>query len=158
MILLILAALVALLLLYALWLRDWLKAKPGAQWFFDLVEPVEIFLFRKSPTILFARLKVVTGLLLTYLTSIGGIDLSSLTPFVPEKYQPWVNGTIALMPLILSMIGGADEWLRKKTTLPIELVSVKETTAPPEVKAAIAQAEVAKVEAVAIVAEAAKAA
>lgn len=146
-----LAIIVAILLVYALWGRDWLKSKPWAQPFFDWIEPVEIFVFRKSPTILFARLKVVTGLLLTYLTSIGSIDLTPVTPFVPEKYQGWVNGAVALMPLIISMVGGVDEYLRKKTTLPIELVAVNEAKATAEVKVNIAQVQDAQETAVAIV-------
>lgn len=157
MILLIIAAVVSMLLVYAIWLRDWIKSKPWSQPFFELIEPIEIFVFRKSPTILFARLKVFTGLLLTYLTAVGGIDLSSITPFVPEKHKGWVNGVVTFLPLIISIVGGVDEYLRKKTTLPIELVEVKEATAAPEVKAAMVQAEIAKIDAVAVVAEAKKA-
>lgn len=141
----------ALLTVYALWVREWLKAKPWTAPFFELVEPIEILLFKKSPTILFARLKVFTGLLLTFLTSIGGIDLTPIMPFVPDKYEPYVKAAFNLMPLILSAVGWMDESLRKKTTLPIELVAVQEATAPPEVKVAIAQAQEAKEQAVATV-------
>lgn len=146
-----LALVVTVLLVYALWVRDWLKQQPFAQPFFDWVEPIEILLFKKSPTILFARLKVVTGLMLTYLTSIGGIDLTPITPFVPEKYQPWVNGVVNLLPLVICVVGWLDEYMRKKTTLPIELVAVKEAGATAEVKVAIAQVQDAKEQAVAVV-------
>lgn len=148
------AIIVAILLVYALWGRDWLKSKPWAQSFFDWIEPVEIFLFKKSPTILFARLKVFTGFLLTYLTSIGSIDLTPVTPFVPEKYRWLVNGAVALLPLIISIVGGLDEYLRKKTTLPIELVAVpdKVLAENPRAAEAVAMAEQTKTEAVAVTA------
>jgi hypothetical protein len=139
------------LTIYALWGRDWLKSKPWAQAFFDWIEPIEIALFRKSPTILFARLKVLTGLLLTWLTAAGDIDLTPILPFVPEKYQGLINGAAKALPLVLSLVGWADESLRKKTTLPIELVAVPEATATPEVKVAIGKAQEAKEHAVATV-------
>lgn len=154
--LIIIAALVAVILVYALWVREWLLSKTWAAPFFDLVEPVEIVLFRKSPTILFARLKVFSGLLLSLLTQLGTIDITPLMPLVPEKYRSVAQVAFNLLPMTISIIGLMDENLRKKTTLPIELVEVKEATAPPEVKAAIVQAEAAKVEAVAVV-QAAKA-
>ena len=152
-ILIILAIAAAVLLWYALAGREWLKSKPWAQGFFDFVEPIEITLFKKSETILFARLKIITGLVLTLLTQIGTINLAPLIPFVPEKYQTWVNIGVNALPLVLSLVGMIDEWLRNRTTKPIELVAVPEATAPPEVKAAIAQADAAKQEAVAVVQE-----
>lgn len=154
-VLLALALIVAFLLVYALWVRDWLKNQTFAQPFFAWVEPIEIVLFRKSPTILFARLKVVTGLMLTYMTSIGDIDLTPVTPFVPEKYQWLVNGAISLLPLLISVVGWLDEYMRKKTTLPIEIVAVPEKIKAdnPEVAAVIDAAETAKVEAVQVVAD-----
>jgi hypothetical protein len=146
-----LALIVAFLLVYALWGRDWLKQQPFAEPFFAWIEPFEIFLFKKSPTILFARLKVVTGLMLTYLTSVGDINLASLIPFVPEKYQPWVNGAVNLLPLVISVVGWLDEYMRKKTTLPVEIVAAPEATATAEVKVAIAQVQEAKENAIAVV-------
>lgn len=154
-VLLPLALLVAVLLVYALWVRDWLKNQTFAQPFFAWIEPIEIALFKKSPTILFARLKVVTGLMLTYMTSIGDIDLTPFMPFVPEKYQGLVNGAINLLPLVISVVGWLDEYMRKKTTLPIELVAVPEKVKAenPEVAEVIKVAETAKTEAVQVVAE-----
>ena len=152
--LIILAAIAALLLWYALLGREWLKSKPWAQGFFAWVEPVEIALFKKSETILFARLKIVTGFVLTVLTQVGAINLAPFMPFVPDKYQFWVNIAINAIPMLLSVIGMIDEWLRNRTTKPIELVAVPEVAATPEVKAAIAQADAAKQEAVAVVQEA----
>lgn len=152
-ILIILSLITALLLWYALQGRDWLKSKPWpwVQKFFAWVEPIEIALFRKSSTILFARLKMVSGLLLTYLTMAGSIDLSPWMPFVPEKYQPFVNAAVNSIPLVLTLVGWADERLRKTTTKPIELVAVpdKVVAENPVVANAVAVAEAVKVEAVA---------
>lgn len=159
--LVILALITTLLLWYALQGRDWLKSKPWpwAQSFFAWVEPIEIVLFKKSQTILFARLKMATGLLLTYLTQVGDIDLSPWMPFVPEKYQPYVNAAVNSIPLVLVLVGWADERLRKTTTKPIELVAVpdKVVAENPVVADAVRIADAVKIEAVATV-EAAKAA
>ena len=149
-----LAVLAALLLWYALLGREWLKSKPWAQGFFAWAEPVEIALFKKSETILFARLKIVTGFVLTILTQAGAINLAPFMPFVPEKYQLWVNIAVNAVPMLLSVVGMIDEWLRNRTTKPIELVSAPEATATPVVKAAIAQADAAKAEAIAVVQDA----
>jgi hypothetical protein len=78
------------------------------------------------------------------MTQIGAINLAPFIPFVPEKYQTWVNIAVNAMPMLLSVVGMIDEWLRNRTTKPIELVAVKEATAAPEVKSAIAQAECGK--------------
>lgn len=151
-----LSLITVLLLWYALQGRDWLKSKPWpwAQSFFAWVEPIEILLFKKSQTILFARLKMVTGLLLTYLTTIGTIDLSPWMPFVPEKYQPYVNAAVNSIPLVLVLVGWADERLRKTTTKPIELVAVpdKVVAESPVLREAVAMADATKVEAVAVTA------
>jgi hypothetical protein len=148
--LIVLAVLAALILVYALVGREWLRSKPWAQGFFALVEPIEIALFKKSETILFARLKIVSGVILTIMTQVGTINLAPFIPFVPEKYQTWVNIAVNALPMLLSVVGMIDEWLRNRTTKPIELVAVPEV-APVEVKTAIAQAEVAKDAAVATV-------
>lgn len=145
------AAIIALVLVYALWGRSWLKSKPWAQPFFAWVEPLEIFLFRKSETILFARLKMFTGLLLTVLTQAGTIDLTPIMPFVPEQYQGVLRVAFNLMPLIITAVGWMDQNLRNATTKPIELVAVPETGLTAEVKVAIAQADEAKEQAVAVV-------
>jgi hypothetical protein len=148
-------ALSLLLTWYALWGRAWLKTKPWAQPFFDWIEPVELALYKKSETILFARMKMVTGLLLAALTNIGTIDLTPIMPFVPEKYQGWLHVAFNLAPLMLSIVGWMDEKLRNRTTLPIEVVAVpdKVMAENPVVADAVAKAQDAKVEAVAVVAE-----
>jgi len=145
--LLILSLITALLLWYALQGRDWLKKKSWAAPFFAWVEPIEIVLFKKSQTILFARLKMVTGMLLTYLTMMGTVDLTPWMPFVPEKWQPYVNAAVNSLPMLLTLVGWADERLRKTTTKPLEVVAVpdKVVAANPEV---FAKADDAKTEAV----------
>ncbi len=156
--LIVLAAITGLLLIYALWGREWLKAKPWA-WsvaFFAWIEPIEIFLFKKSETILFARLKFVGGIALTYLTQASQIDWTPILPFIPEKYHIYVNAAISSLPLLLSLLGAADEKQRYTTTKPIELVAVpdKVVAETPKLAEAVAMADATKVEAVAAVAEA----
>jgi hypothetical protein len=150
-ILLILAILAGLLLWYALQGREWLKAKPWARGFFAWVEPIELLLFKKSETILFARLKIVIGAVLTLLTQIGSIDLTPLMPFVPEKYQPFVHFGINLIPLAISLMGYFDEKLRYTATKPVALVAVADKDITPEIADAMVAADAAKVEAVAAV-------
>lgn len=147
----ILLVLAVLLAVYALWGREWLKSKPWAAPFFAWIEPIEIALFQKSETILFARLKIVTGALLTLLANLGTVDLTPLMPFVPEKWQPYVHAAFNFLPLIISAVGWMDEQLRKKTTKPIELVAVPAAAVTSEVAVAIAQADEAKEQAVATV-------
>jgi len=152
--LIILTVITGLVLWYALQGRDWLKSKSWAQGFFAWVEPIEILLFKKSETILFARLKVVVGAVLTLLTQIGSIDLTPLMPFVPEKYQPYVNFAINLIPLAISAMGLLDEKLRNTVSKPIELVALpdKVVAENPKVAEAVAMAEATKTEAVAVTA------
>lgn len=152
--LIILSLITALLLWYALQGRDWLKSKSWAQPFFAWVEPVEIRLFKKSSTILFARLKMVGGVLLTYLIQASQIDWTPILPFIPEERRGLVNAAIGSLPLLLSLIGAADEKQRNATTKPIELVAVpdKIVAASPKLQEAVAMADATKVEAVAVTA------
>jgi hypothetical protein len=142
----------AIIIWYAIRGRAWLKTKPWAQGFFAHVEPIEIFLYNKSETILFARLKMVTGVILAVLTNIGTIDLTPIMPFVPEKYAGIVQTAVNLIPLSLSLVGWADQKLRNGTTQPIEIVAVpdKVVAENPKVAEALAMADATKVEAVAV--------
>jgi hypothetical protein len=152
----ILVPVAILLTWYALWGRDWLKSKPWAQGFFAWIEPIEIKLFKKSQTILFARLKIVSGLILTMLTQAGTINLTPLMPFVPEQYQAYVNVAVNCLPLALSLMGWIDEALRNKTTAPLEIVALsdKAVADSPKLAEAVAMADQTKTEAVAAVVEA----
>jgi hypothetical protein len=157
--LIVLTVIIGIILWYALQGRDWLKSKPWAQGFFELVEPVEIFIYKKSETILVARSLQFLGAILTLLTWVGSIDITPIMPLVPEKYQPYVHAGMSFLPLVLNGLGAIVERLRNKTTKPIELVAVpdKVVAETPKIAEAIATADAAKVEAVAEV-EAQKAA
>lgn len=132
--------------------REWLKGKPWTAGFFAAIEPLEIALYKKSETILFARLKILTGLVLSALTMLGGIDLTMITPFVPEQHQGFVNLAVNLLPLAISLVGMLDERLRNTTTKPLELVAIPEAApVSPEVEAAVMAADATKAIAVAAV-------
>lgn len=151
-----LAFFVGLLLWYAIVGRNWLKQQSWADGFFKLVEPIEIVLFKKSETILFARLLSGLGAVLTFLTQLGEINLAPIIPFVPEKYQFIVTFAVNCLPLVISGLGAIVEWLRNRTTKPLELVSVpdKVVAESPKLNEAVAMADATKVEAVQAVAEA----
>lgn len=151
-VLVVLAIVTALLLWYALQGRAWLKAKPWTEAFFAVIEPAEIFLFKKSETILFARMLSGLGVVLTFLTQIGSIDITPLLPFVPSKYAVVVQGAYSCMPLIISFLGVIVEWLRNRTTKPIELIAIpdKIVAGNPEVARVVAEADDSKNVAVAV--------
>lgn len=154
--LIILSIITILLLWYALQGRDWLKSKPWpwVQEFFARVEPIEIFLFKKSETILVARLLQGLGGVLTLLQYFNGVDLTPILPLVPLKYQFFLTTLVNCVPLLLNVIGAIIERLRNKTTKPIELVAVpdKVVAESPKLQEAFAMAETTKVEAVAVTA------
>lgn len=149
-----LSLIVAVLLLYALWGRDWLKTTHWGARFLSWVEPVELFLFKKSETILVGRMLQGLGGLLTLLTQLGSIDITPLMPLVPDKYEGIVRVVWNLLPLLISGLGAIVERLRNRTTKPIELVAVpdKVVAENPVVAATIAKADELKVEAVAVTA------
>jgi hypothetical protein len=138
---------------YVVWLRPLMRETRFGKWLLDHVEPIERALWMKSETILFARLKIVMGLLLTALTQMGGIDIKPLMPLVPDAYEPIVLFIWNLLPLTLTVMGWIDEKLRKDTTKPIEIVAMR-TDAPEAVKAAAADAEAVTKDAVAAAVEA----
>lgn len=147
------AFIVSILLVYALWGRDWLKKRSWAQGFIAWIEPIEIALFKKSPTILFARIKVLSGVLLTLLTQLGEIDITPLMPLVPDKWQGIVRVAFNMLPMVLTFMGTMDEKQRNNTTLPIEVVAVPDKVVAENgaVSLAVQAAVVAKAEAVAVV-------
>jgi hypothetical protein len=145
--------LISIVALYVIWGRKWLKAKtwPWSMRFFELVEPIEIVLWKKSETILWARFKVLVGLILTALTFLGQIDLTPIMPFVPDAWEPTVKAVFNLIPLSITIIGMIDEKLRNGTSKPLELVAVPDNP-PMEVAIAVEQASSANKQAVATVA------
>jgi hypothetical protein len=151
-----LAAITGLLLLYALWGREWLKTKLWAQGFFAWIEPIEIVLFKKSETVLFGRLLQFLGVVLTGLIWVGSIDITPIIPLVPEKYQLYLQVAMSFMPQVLNGLGAIVERLRNQTTKPLELVAVpdKVIAETPRLAEAVAMADATKIEAVAVVVEA----
>jgi hypothetical protein len=156
--LIIAAILAALLLWYAMKGRAWLKKQPWAQSFFAWIEPIELALYRKSETILVGRLLWVGGLFVTFYDAIafyaGSLDLTPITTRLfnwlgipPDMQNLSVTAFIGVLGLLIN-------WLRKRTTKPIELVEAPENSLPPAASLAVAQAEVAKDQAVQAVAEA----
>lgn len=145
------AVIVAVLLVYVLWGRDWLKKQSWAQGFFAFVEPIEIALFKKSETILFARSLSALGAVLTVLTQLGSIDITPIMPLVPDQYEGVVRMVWNMLPLLITGLGMIVEKLRNSTTKPLELVAVPEVGLTPEVKVAIAQADETKEWAVSVV-------
>jgi len=138
-----------LILFYVIAGRPWLKRQSWTGKFFDLIEPFEILLWQKSETILWARFKQFIGILLTVLTQIGAIDLSPVMPFLPSGFQ-WIP---ALLPLIITLVGLLDEYLRRGTTKPVEFVALPddESKLPPGTAEALAIADTAKQDAVMLV-------
>lgn len=130
----------ALIAIWVLWLRPWMRDKEWAKGFFAAIEPIEIALWRKSETILWARLKMLVGVLLAVLTSLGGIDLTPIMPLVPDQYEGAIRVAFNLLPLAITAIGWIDEQLRKDTTKPLEIVALPENKTP-ELQAAVCQVE-----------------
>lgn len=144
-ILTILFVLTALVLLWVVWGRGWLKAQSWSVGFFALIEPVEIALWSKSETLLWSRFLPALMALSGFLTWLGAIDVSPLYVLLPEKYHPW----LAVLPFVtVGLLGIVNEILRWQTTKPVEIVAVPDA-APPALVAAITEAEVAKDNAVA---------
>lgn len=150
-----LTLLVALIALYVTWLRPWLQTKSWAAGFFAAVEPVEIFLFKKSETILWSRLKMFAGVALMALAQLGTIDLTPLMPFVPDAYEPFVKIVFNLLPLLVTLDGTLGEKLRRGTSKPLEIVALPDATvaASPALQEVVAKAEEVKLDAVAMAPE-----
>jgi len=131
----------ALIAFYVAWLRPHMQKTSWGQSFLDKIEPMERALWWKSETILWARAKIVVGLLSTALIQAGQIDIEPALPLVPEQYRSFVRFIWGVLPLCITMMGFVDERLRKETTKPLEVVAMR-TDAPVELKAAAAEAQV----------------
>jgi hypothetical protein len=138
---------------WSLFFRDFLERQtwPWSQAFFNWLKPIEIRFWRNSKTIFMARLKMIVGALLSLFTQIGTISLEPLVMVFPPERQAFVRILLGLIPLILTVLGVIDEYLRRETTKPIELVAVDASKLPPDTKQALDIAEMAKAEAVAAV-------
>jgi len=156
-----LAIIAVLAILYAV-VRSWLKRQPWTAKFFAAIEPYELALFKKSETILVGRLLWVGGLLVTFYDFLAifasGMDLTPVTQrlldyaHVPGDMRGLVTSTF------ITGVGFLINWLRKRTTKPIEVVAVADKDMTREVAHALLAAEVFKDEAVTAVQQAAKAA
>lgn len=150
-----LAVIAALLIVYAMWGREWLKKQPWTAGFFTWIEPFEVALFKKSETILVGRLLWVGGLLVT-LYDFAAVFVSSLdlTPVTTRLFDflhvPPDMRSVAVTAFITAL-GYLINWLRKRTTKPLEVVAVASKDLTREAAQAIAVAEVAKQDAVAAV-------
>lgn len=139
---------VAVAIWYALAGRRWLKDQPWAQAFFAAIEPIEIALFKKSETMLVARLLWLGGFIVTSYDFIAvfasSLDLTPLTARVLSNVPEDMRGII--VSATFSALGLLIGWLRKRTSKPIEIVAAPTT---PETIVAEAKVESANAEAVA---------
>ena len=119
----ILLGFIAFVIIYVVFLRNWLKERTWAKGFFAWIEPYEIALWRKSETILWARFLIVLGLIPPILEQLGELSGSGIERFLPEKYQ-------ALWTLSFTVIGVVNEFLRRSTTKPLEIVALPESAPP----------------------------
>lgn len=136
----------------AIWvtlLRPWLKTQSFAAPFFARIEPIEIMLWSKSETILWARFQAIVGALLATLAGLGTIDLSPVKAILPDTLKPYAD----LVPLIITLSGFVSEALRRNTSKPLAVVAAPVDA--PGTLAANARVEQANASAVATV-EAAK--
>lgn len=151
---------IVVLVVYAVWGRQWLKQEPFAQPFFNWIEPFETEMFKKSETILLGRLLWVGGLFVTFYDSIAmfasSLDLTPITTRIGDVLHiPDDMRGLAATAFIVA-IGRAVTWLRTRTTAPLELVALpdKIVAENPKVAEAVAMADSTKTEAVAVVAQA----
>jgi hypothetical protein len=150
--------LIGLTLAYALVLRPWLKNQAWAQRFFAWAEPAELALFKKSETVLVGRLVWLGGLIVGaydgFVAYFSSMNVEPLTTRIMDfAHIPQDLRGLTLSAAVTGL-GLAIVRLRKKTTKPIELVAVSDAKTPPAAAQAMAQAEVAKDNAVQAVAEA----
>lgn len=140
-------AVTVLVALYVTILRPWMRTTTWGEAFLAKIEPIEYTLYRKSESIFWARFKVLLG---TVLTLIMTTDLTPVMGIIPEKYRV----VAAAAPTIALMLDGViGEWLRRDTTKPLDVVSLR-TDAPEEAKAAAADADAVSKEAVEVIREA----
>lgn len=152
------ASLAALLLWYVLAGRAWLKTQPWAKGFFAAIEPIELALFKKSETILVGRLLWLGGGLVTAYDAVVtfggnliGVDWTPVTARLLAGVPDDMRGFVVTMGI--TMIGLLINWLRKRTTKPVDLVAVADKDLTPGVAAALSRAESAKLNAIAAVAD-----
>lgn len=152
------AVLAALLLWYALAGRAWLKSKPWAQGFFAAIEPLEIFVFQKSETILVSRLLELGSLIVGSYDAIAvfvtSYDMNPVTTRIFDFLHVPADVRGIAMAGFIFIMARIMASLRKRTTKPLEMVAVADKDITPAVAQTLAVAEATKQEAVAAVVEA----
>ena len=144
-----LAVLVPFLAWYTIWGRTWLKTKSWMGWLYHsrFGEWTEIYLFKKSETVLWGRTLQAVGYVLTAIASLGGIDLTPIAAILPEKLQ-WLP---PLLPLIISIAGLIQVKQRIDTTEPLAITALPNSVKQdPPVAAALEVLKEAKTEAVVV--------
>lgn len=134
----------------ALWvtvIRPWARRQTMFAGFFALIEPIELALWSKSESILWARALALFGGIYELLIQISAIDITPFIGFLPEEYRGYVSFAIQVLPLVVSAVGFVQEKLRRDVTKPIQAVAVS-STASPEVQAAVAKIDATNVVAV----------
>lgn len=118
--------------LYVVVIRPWLRKTEWAKPFFanPVTEWIELHLFRKSETLMWARYRMALGTTLTALQSFGAIDITPLitvlTFVLPDQYD-WIAQVIAMgWPMVFAFAGAIAEILRRDTTKSLDLVAVPE--------------------------------
>lgn len=144
------AVVVALVAAYVVLVRPWLCRQAWARTLFAAIEPIELRLWKKSETILWARFKQVLAVLFAALPQIGAIDVTPYLAVIPQKHHWWV---MLIPSAALSIDGLIGEWLRRTTTKPLELVAIPEKV-DPAVAEAVTEVEIANKMAVEVVKEA----
>lgn len=110
------AIMAAVAVIYAFWLRGWLKQHPALKRLYDSIEPIEAKLWARSRTILSARLYWIAGTLIGLHDFAAPILLSSgldWQSFVPPEYQRFY-------PIVMIGTGLLFEWLRRVTSEPLD--------------------------------------
>lgn len=156
----ILCLIVAVLFLYAIVIRPWLKNQPWAVRFFAWIDPLELALFKKSEQVLAGRLLWLGGLIVGAYDAVGAYFSSlDFTPLTTRVFD-WLHIPQDMRGLTLSAfvtaLGLMIVNLRKKVTKPLELVAVsdKQVAENPHIAEAIAMADSTKAEAVQVVTDA----
>src|SRR5687767_601348 len=85
-----LAVLTALVALFVVVIRPWMRKQPWAQPFFDKIEPIELALYRKSETLLWSRWQAFLAFIMVALPAIGAFDVTPFLIFFPERLRPFI--------------------------------------------------------------------
>jgi len=143
-----LLSLTAIVAVWTVIVRPWLRDKPWMQWFFanPVVEWIEIHVYRKSETLLWARWFQLMGAVAVSAGYLGGIDWTIFAPVIPEKWLPF----LPMIPLALNFIATIAEAQRRDTSEPLSVVSLPQVVSQ-EVASAVDALKTAKIEAVSVV-------